>query len=286
MKLFFGTLQAFVALAPVCTVASQIASESAVSQEESPVTSSVLSAIEAHGRTAETRITLRFCNAYSFSSAMDILQKDTLHPDWKPWKLTQRSLGYKQCIDLPDAHVRAGDQFVFSVGSQHIGTFAVTEDPADGSMLQLAIYRHDTFTTTADFSSHLFVASPNPQIAIIDTYHGPSLTSLNLRSLKDGTSGQDQQLHFGKVISVRPGTYELRSATTSQGQWHIDAKKDQMYSVFRVGIEPLEGPAYPEAVFIFPEVRMAYGAAVASSLCGPLMFLAIISAVAAGTPLR
>jgi len=291
MKLLLGTFHVLVGLALFCSAVSSLDSKSAARLPGWSLGANVgLLAAEPRGRTDLPRLALRLCNAYTFTSAMDILQKDTVHSNWEPWRLTNGPLPYKQCIDLEGVHVRAGDQFLFLVGTQHIGTFAVAENPVGGSMLQLVIYRHDEFSTTADFSSHLFSDSHNPQIAIVDTYHGATPSPLNILSLKDGHPVRDQPLHFGNVISMQPGTYELQTSlkTSRVGKthdWEIEAEAGQKYSLLRVGIEPLEGPAYPEDIFIFPAVHGVYGAAATSSVCRSLVILVLASAAGgAGVP--
>jgi len=210
---------------------------------------------------------LRVCNAYAFDTGIQIFFKARRLPS--PWvkraetiRLTDdpSALTYKKCRDfgeLPDLGV--GSQFSFKLGRQlhmNIGTFVVTMLPAHASLLQLVVFRHDDRNTAAGFISHAFGNQPNPEVALVDAYRGPSSSGMKVRAL---SSGRHQELHFGSAVMLSPGWYEWQLTGDHAAGYHggkaIGYKLLQggRYAAIRVGTEASQGPSFHEELWIYPE---------------------------------
>mmetsp|Transcript_100423 Transcript_100423/g.199317 ORF Transcript_100423/g.199317 Transcript_100423/m.199317 type:complete len:326 (+) Transcript_100423:121-1098(+) len=209
---------------------------------------------------------LRVCNAYAFETGVHIFFKARRLPS--PWvkrateiRLTDDPsvLTYKKCRDfgeLPDLGV--GSQFTFKLGRQlhmNIGTFVVTMLPAHASLLQLVVFRRDDRNTAAGFISHAFGNQPNPEVALVDAYHGPSSSGMEVRALSTGNS---QELHFGTAVMLAPGWYEWQLTGDHAASFHggkgIGYKllEGGRYSAIRVGTEASQGPSFHEELWIYP----------------------------------
>jgi hypothetical protein len=229
--------------------------------------------------------TLRLCNAFSFDDAVDIfhVQKgrrsglsytnsssdDSKHEEM----LTEASgpLAYKRCIDVEGVHLVRGSIIAYRIDADmQIGTFMVNQLPAPGSMLQLVLKRLDTWSTAADFSSHIFTDAPTPQVALVDCYLGKSKSTLEVRDLEEfshetagkkllGKQGKRpqrrQHVDFGRVVEINAGEYEwllFDSRQTQKASVEFKATGRTKYTVLRVGAEAIAGESLPEELTVFP----------------------------------
>lgn len=236
------------------------------------------------------RATLRLCNAYAFGTAVHVFQAPR---GLAAWTLTGDSpLAYKSCVDLEGVELQVGDTLQFSTTSlRRLGDFSVKRAP-ESSLLQVVIYRHDQFTPAADFASHAFTDTKSPQLAIVDAYqgrsNGPVGPSLLLAANMAGARRR-QEVHFGTVARLLPGTYEL-SVPEGRGlsrrdalTWVLDAQEYQKYTVLRVGVEAHRGPDFPEELVVWPGGKVLRSAAsVASAVTWPALLAAAAWSVGGG----
>merc|ERR1740117_2563206 len=113
-------------------------------------------------------------------------------------------------------------------------------------MLQLIIHRHDEFSTTADFTSHIFDDTYNPQVVVVDAYRGSARSWIMVR---DGSSSFGQPLNFGTVVTMKPGMYEWDLYTGGTDvhptsgrldrQMSLELEGYQKYTAIRVGADAL-----------------------------------------------
>mmetsp|Transcript_63219 Transcript_63219/g.137488 ORF Transcript_63219/g.137488 Transcript_63219/m.137488 type:complete len:290 (+) Transcript_63219:20-889(+) len=230
---------------------------------------SVISAGSSHGLGGEffgvrrRERTLRICNAYAVKGGINVFFSRALPasvPSSRPApvQLTEKDVGlmYKSCVDLPVTELLPGSVLEFRIRDMHVGAFRVTEEPPEGSMLQLVVYRNDRATTAADFVSHVFEETRSPEVLVVDAYRGEARSSLNI----SGT-----QLSFGTAVELRPGTYECQLSPTSTGEAgeearpvsEIRASEGQKYTAIRVGVQALVGPSYPEELVLFGAAERA-----------------------------
>lgn len=178
-------------------------------------------------------------------------------------RLTDSSgpLPYKRCTDIPNVPLAVGSLLKFRLaGYMDIGTFQIQSLPTHGSMLLLAIRRHDTWSTSADFTSHIFADVPEPQIALVDAYLGKAKSMLEVRDSTSGldrladTTAHNQEVHFGSVVDVAPGDYEWRLMGSKSQKASVEfmAEDRKTYTVLRVGAEAVGGASYPEELIVWP----------------------------------
>merc|ERR1719197_2336952 len=88
----------------------------------------------------EFKHSLRVCNAYPYSAALDVYQGAAR-------KLTTDApMHYRTCKDFV-SQLKSGDKLEFKVGDASAGTFAVSDLPQNDAVLLLVIHRHDTLST-------------------------------------------------------------------------------------------------------------------------------------------
>lgn len=215
---------------------------------------------------------MRLCNAFAYESAIEVFHTHgrlsgldyTNSSRNIRQKLTEASgpLPYKRCADVEEVELSVDSILEFRIGSEmQIGTFLVNDLPAVGSLLQLAIKRRDTWSTAADFSSHIFSASAGPQIALVDAYLGGSKSFLEVwdaekspLSLEKGLK-RHQEVHFGSVIEVAPGDYDwLLKASSGYEKAVVKFKATgtNRYTVLRVGADAIGGQSFPEELVVWP----------------------------------
>jgi hypothetical protein len=195
---------------------------------------------------------LRVCNAYPYSSALDIyLTKD---------KLTDSPMGYKSCKDFTHP-LKSGDKLDFRVGDASAGTFAVSDLPNNDAILLLVIHRHDALSTAVSFESHVFANLVNAQVAVIDTYKGKAVSTPKIKDVpsKDDKKAVSQsrleELRYNSVVAINPGRYMVElddSAGKMAAQSELVALNRESYVVIRAGVEATQGPAYPQELIIYP----------------------------------
>eukprot|EP00441_Pelagodinium_beii_P017982 CAMPEP_0197655446 /NCGR_PEP_ID=MMETSP1338-20131121/39459_1 /TAXON_ID=43686 ORGANISM="Pelagodinium beii, Strain RCC1491" /NCGR_SAMPLE_ID=MMETSP1338 /ASSEMBLY_ACC=CAM_ASM_000754 /LENGTH=261 /DNA_ID=CAMNT_0043231095 /DNA_START=42 /DNA_END=824 /DNA_ORIENTATION=- len=193
--------------------------------------------------TPEFKHRLRVCNAYPYDAAIDIhLGKKKVTED-KP-------LPYRTCENFLTG-LKVHDRLDFKIGDAKTGTFTVSDLPGTDAVLLLVVFRHDVQSTAVSFESHIFEDNvEEAQIAIIDTYTGPTDSQ---PKISDGHS--TESLHFGTVVAVRPGSYQV-SLVNSAHQKKVEAalkvEEKVSYVVIRVGIDAHDGPSFPEELVMFP----------------------------------
>jgi len=206
-------------------------------------------ALRAEGfvKALEFKHSLRVCNAYPSSSALDVYRGSTE-------KLTESAMHYKACKDFI-APLKSGDKLEFKVGDASAGTFSVADLPQNDAVLLLIIHRHDTLSTAVSFESHVFANLENAQVAIIDTYKGKAQSSPKIMDTKKGKTSRSEDLRYESIVAINPGLYEV-SLVGSDGK---DAAKAQLaalnresYVIIRAGVEAQQGQAYPQELMIYP----------------------------------
>eukprot|EP00746_Dinoflagellata_sp_MGD_P132018 gnl/MRDRNA2_/MRDRNA2_65753_c0_seq1.p1 gnl/MRDRNA2_/MRDRNA2_65753_c0~~gnl/MRDRNA2_/MRDRNA2_65753_c0_seq1.p1 ORF type:complete len:293 (+),score=38.63 gnl/MRDRNA2_/MRDRNA2_65753_c0_seq1:144-1022(+) len=224
-------------------------SSKAVSLRKTAAESTTLLALD--GAQHKQFHSMRVCNAYPYRTAVDMYRGQAPR---EVTKLTSSTgpLPYRRCFDLKSVGLESGDRLDFRIGEVHLGSFAVTDVPTSpGSMLLLVFYRNDRMSTSMKFVSHAFEDKYQPQIAVIDTYHGPVDSWIQL---SDRAHVED--VPYNNVITVSTGTYEVKLANREQGEQNkamlIDARSHQTYVLMRTGVKAFEGPSYPEQLVTFP----------------------------------
>lgn len=239
---------------------------------------------------------LRLCNAYAFGNAMRVYHiagKTSSTPSEfpEPEKLTDESgpLPFKYCTDVPGVKLADGSIIDFHMvnGDLHVGSFSVTNLPPRASMLQLVIHRHDDFTTTADFTSHVFDDTWEPQVVVVDAYRG---TARSWMMVRDSSYGVGQPLHYGTVVTLKPGKYEWDLYTGGTDVHPTNAQIDKKvslefeahkkYTAIRVGADAIAGPTFPEDMVVFPDATVAMQGGALRRAVSPGMWLATFATVA------
>merc|ERR1719181_416429 len=135
------------------------------------------------------------------------------------------------------------------VGKAEAGTFSVADLPNNDAVLFLAIYRHDALSTAVKFESHVFANLVNAQVAIIDTYRGPTNAQLMIQDHKNAEKARSEELRFDSVVAVNPGKYDC-ILVGSEGEVVADqplvALNRESYIIMRVGVKSQQGPSYPQ----------------------------------------
>jgi len=200
---------------------------------------------------------LRVCNAYPYNAALDIYRGSSE-------KLTKMPMHYRTCEDF-EAQLKDGDKLEFKVGDATAGTFAVSELPQNDAVLLLVISRHDTVSTAVSFMSHVFANLHSAEVVIMDAYKGKVKSVLQITDApklgdKVGAKRQSEELRFDSVISVSPGSYEV-ALKDAKGKANRPSKlvalNQESYAIIRIGVQALQGPAFPEELLIFPNSPVA-----------------------------
>jgi len=194
---------------------------------------------------------LRVCNAFPYTTAIDVFRGE---PPGEVHKLTTRTgpLPYRRCFDMKSVQLQSGDRLHFQIGDVHLGTFALTDVPAASSAMTLLLvfYRNDRMSTSMRFASHAFEDKYQPQIAVIDTYHGPTKSWIELSD-----SVHAEEIAYNTVITVETGTFEVKLKSRDQEEkppLMLDARSHETYVVMRTGVKAYDGPSYPEQLVTFP----------------------------------
>jgi len=219
---------------------------------------------------------LRLCNAYAYEGWIHVFHSAGRRPGMSYTKsggdgekrLTEASgpLPYKRCTDIKGVALAVGSLLKFRIGGDmHIATFSVDSLPMHGYMLQLVLKRRDTWSTAADFSSHVFAATSGPQVALVDAYLGPARSILEVRSMPvgmdrlHGEPGQEEPVHFGTVVDIASGEYEWRLMNKKGPRQHAEKASVEFkavdgtpYTVLRVGTEAIGGNSFDEELIVWP----------------------------------
>mmetsp|Transcript_119970 Transcript_119970/g.334682 ORF Transcript_119970/g.334682 Transcript_119970/m.334682 type:complete len:314 (-) Transcript_119970:102-1043(-) len=205
---------------------------------------------------------LRICNAYAFKSGLDVFHVRPAEGGRtapKPEQLTHASgpLAYQRCADLVGVHgLEPGSELDFRLSDgPQVGCFHVTQLPTEGSLLQIVVHRHDTSTTAAAFSSHVFDSSSDTEIAVVDAYRGAAVSRVAVRS----TAGAPwQDLRFDTAVSLMPGWYEWLLTGDHEKTYHggevlgFRLSSGEKVTAIRTGVQALHGPSYDEELVLFP----------------------------------
>lgn len=222
------------------------------------------------------------CNAYPYTSALDILlNKDKI--------TTDLPVAYKTCRQFL-AELQEGDKIQFDVGDTNAGSFSVSGLPNAGSTMLLVIYRHDAHSTTVAFESHVFSPKKDAaQVAIINTFKGKGVSTPRIQDASgDKNTRRDESLKFGSVITISPGKYKFLldsslgpGGKTKEVSAELDAMADKTYVMIRTGIEAEQGPSFPEELVLYPQgdekITEVKSAATSASAC---FFLTLLASVA------
>lgn len=216
-------------------------------------------------RSLEFKHVLRICNAYPYEAGLSIaVGKD---------KLTAKALEYKSCGEY-NRQLNAGDKVDFQIEESNVGTFTISELPAENAVMLMVIYRHDTLSTAVAFESHVFAELPNAQIAVIDAYKGSESSDIRIddahvsKKNKEDAVSRAELLRYSSVVAVNKGLYSVQLHDRKSPE-KIVAKKElvalpkESYLVARVGVQAQEGKSYPQDIIVFPRSDKAdLGAAV------------------------
>jgi hypothetical protein len=219
---------------------------------------------------------LRLCNAYAYDGWVHVYhgsgrRSATSYTESSgdgETRLTTRSgpLPFKRCTDVSGVPLQLGSVLNFRIaGDMTIGTFLVQDLPEHGSMLQLVLKRRDTWSTAADFSSHVFSATATPQVAIVNAYLGPARSVLEVRGVPTGFErlseppSEREEVHWGTVVDIAPGRYEWHLMSTTRTRHHAEkayvefkAAGQTPYTIIRVGTEAVGGQSYSEELVVWP----------------------------------
>jgi len=199
-------------------------------------------------RKIEFKHRLRVCNAYPYGGPLDVYRAKE--------KLTDEPMPYKACKEFK-IQLLMGDKIMFKVEDQHVGTFAVASMPENDAILLLVISRHDTESTAVSFESHIFANLLNAQLAVIDTYKGPSKATLRIEDPSRGDKKRSEELRYDSVVAINPGRFNIVLSGDLDKQKtprHADlvAVNREAYVALRVGVDADQGTSYPEEVIVFP----------------------------------
>jgi len=222
---------------------------------------------------------IRLCNAFAYDEAVDVFHIQSGRRSGMTYTnssegkhehmLTEDTgpLAYKRCVDVNGVKLVKGSILEFRITREmQIGTFMVNNLPFEGSMLQLAIKRRDTWSTAADFSSHVFTDASIPQVAIVDAYLGHARSALEVRTLeefdpkphklvKKGKPQRHQDVHFNRVVEIPAGQYEwilTDSQHVEKVNIEFKAAGRKLYTVLRVGADAIGGQSFPEELVVWP----------------------------------
>jgi hypothetical protein len=193
---------------------------------------------------------LRVCNAYPSEASLVVSRRQEV--------LTEPALNYKECQDVKSP-LKSGDRLDFKVGGVSAGIFAVSDLPNNDAVLLLVIQRHDTLTTAASFSSHVFANLLNSQVAVLDTFKGHSTLSPNIMDELHGKARRER-LRFNSVVAVNQGEYQVNLVNRTGGSQlsrELVALNRESYVVIRTGVQAQSGPSFPEDLIVFPQSSVA-----------------------------
>lgn len=220
---------------------------------------------------------LRLCNAYAYEGWVHVFHSFgrrsgmsyTAEGASGEKCLTSSSgpLPFKRCTDVSGIDLGVGSLLQFRIaGDMDIGTFSVDHLPDHGSMLLLALKRRDTWSTAADFASHVFADIPGSQVALIDAYLGRAKSDLEVRDVRTGfdnlqeTPHREEKVQFGTVVDIAPGSYEwhLMDSTVprnlaEKASVEFKAVSGVIYTVLRVGADAVGGQSFPEELIVWPQ---------------------------------
>lgn len=198
---------------------------------------------------AEPRHRLRVCNAYPYSTPLDIV---ILGPPQAV--LTTTPMAYKTCREF-EPQLKAGDKIDFKFGDAKAGMFVVSDLPSSDSVLMLVIYRHSALSTAVAFESHIFSNLLNAQIAVIDTYRGPEKATLQIQDQEGVSTERSEELPVQSVVAVNAGLYEV-ALESDDGKTVVRkpliVQNRESYVAIRCGVQPPEGRPYAQDLIIYP----------------------------------
>lgn len=198
------------------------------------------------GHRAEPKTRLRVCNAYPYSTPLDVALGNE--------RLTDIAMAYKECREF-DAKLEHHSRIQFKFGGANAGVFVVSDLPSKDAVLLLVVYRHDAGSTSVAFESHVFSNLLNSQIAVLDTYRGSDQATLRIQDQEDAATDRSEALQFDNVVAVNSGSYEIALVSSEgklKGRGDLMAQNRESYVVIRCGVEPKEGKAYPDELIIYP----------------------------------
>lgn len=237
--------------------------------------------------------TLRICNAYAWTSPLDVFRVKTQQgqsPESADDEVVLKSnrrevltntmpLEYKECRDF-ELPLDDGDQIFFRTGNIDVGTFFTTGLPRTAATLLLIPHRRDRVSLAVAFESHIFNEVDSAQIAVVDTYRGSEKGKVKLL---DGAISSDQdtveedELRYGTVATVSPGRYKVvlvNDAGKQIAETKIDAKFNDKIVAVRIGnaAKVKKAPAFPQDFIVFPSAACSMVKLASIALYVPLLF--------------
>jgi len=216
---------------------------------------------------------LVICNAYTSEVPLQIVQVRTqqiLNP--------HGYLAYKQCGEFA-VPLEDGDQLDFKAGRLDIGTFFATGLPQYKSTLVLVARRRKFGSVGLGFESHAFADLANPQIAVIDTYHGKNTGVVKISEtvpITDDKEGGgltliEDELKFSSVVAVNAGKYQVAlmgNGTENMTKVSLNAVGKGKYVVMRIGSESIPSRAgyYPQELIVFPSSAISMSLSVIATI--------------------
>jgi len=210
-------------------------------------------------RSLSFKYTLRVCNAYPFSSAIDAYMESSGE------KLNDEPMVYKTCKDFTPRVFR-GDRVDFKIGDASVGTFTISELPNNDAVLLMVVYRHDVHTNAVAFESHVFSNVASAQVAVLDVYKGRQHKSelrVSRASKRKDTDNdfpadvpQSELLQYDSVVALDSDVYNLALVgardNKTRGEKELVVLPREDYIVIRCGVNAEDGPDYPEELIVFP----------------------------------
>jgi len=210
-------------------------------------------------RSLSFKYTIRVCNAYPFSSAIDAYMESSGE------KLNDEPMVYKTCKDFTP-RVTRGDRVDFKIGDISVGTFTISDLPNNDAVLLMVVYRRGSDSNAVAFESHVYSNVASAQVAVLDVYKGRGHKS-ELRVTRAATSKdadkdfpadvpQSELLQYESVVALDSGVYNL--ALVGAKDSNAAAEKELVtlpntdYVIIRCGVNAEDGPDYPQDLIVFP----------------------------------
>eukprot|EP00929_Paragymnodinium_shiwhaense_P113421 TRINITY_DN81716_c0_g1_i1.p1 TRINITY_DN81716_c0_g1~~TRINITY_DN81716_c0_g1_i1.p1 ORF type:complete len:377 (+),score=41.45 TRINITY_DN81716_c0_g1_i1:80-1210(+) len=242
---------------------------------------------------------LLICNAYALQKGLTVFARAPARPgaSSEVKRLTGETMPYKHCERLEVPVLGPGSMLDFRASTSEegplVGTFYLQGGmPRGAAVLLLVVFRHDPYTSVAEFASHVFDHTHDPQVAVIDAYRGKEPLPVghpgarpygnaglevrpgfqwNRRELLHGEQqASDVAWHlarFDSELSLPAHPLPTGSGAVPTGSWEFRLPgSDPMghilelwpetghkYVAIRVGVDAIEGPHYPQELIILPK---------------------------------
>lgn len=201
---------------------------------------------------------LLICNAYTSKVPLQVVRVRTQES-----LNAAKPLAYKECREF-NVPLQEGDQLDFKAGRLDVGTFYATGLPKYKGSLLLVARRRNPHAVGISFESHAFAQVENPQIVVLDAYHGAEKGAVKIIENLPAHQGQEQaqpddaeELKFNSVVAVNPGSYEISLLGKNAQRVStapLQAAGQGKYVVLRIGSEDSASKSghYSQELVVFP----------------------------------